>query len=51
MVLTVSFVLFPVTGFFATVIPKARFARPANLAPALERQNHTTSPYVTSTIV
>ena len=44
MVLTVSFVLFPVTGFFATVIPKARFARPANLAPALERQDHTTSP-------
>ena len=41
MVLTVSFVLSPVTGLFATV---ASGVSSANLAPASGRQDHTTSP-------
>ena len=41
MVLTVSFVLFPATGFLATVTG-AVFC--ADLTPASGRQNHTTSP-------
>jgi hypothetical protein len=41
MVLTVSFVLSPVTGFLATV---ASGMTSANLTPAPGRQDHTTSP-------
>jgi hypothetical protein len=41
MVLTVSFVLSPVTGLFVTV---ANGAASANLTPAPGRQDHTTSP-------
>jgi hypothetical protein len=46
MVLTVSFVLSPVTGLFATVAPKklARSLLLKNLTPASGRQDHTTSP-------
>jgi hypothetical protein len=43
MVLTVSFVLFPVIGFLATVIGAMR-SIVANLTPASRRRNHTTSP-------
>jgi hypothetical protein len=39
MVLTVSFVLFPATGLFATVVSGISSA---NLTPASGRQNHTT---------
>jgi hypothetical protein len=43
MVLTVSFVLFPVTMLFCHR-RSLDSLRPATLAPASERQNHTTSP-------
>jgi hypothetical protein len=43
MVLTVSFVLSPVTGLFVTVIRVMRSII-ANLTPAPGRQDHTTSP-------
>jgi hypothetical protein len=43
MVLTVSFVLSPVTGFIVTVIRVMRSII-ANLTPASGRQDHTTSP-------
>jgi hypothetical protein len=47
---TAYFVLSPVTGFLATVIPeKLGFSR--NLAPAPGRQDHTTSPYALATLV
>jgi hypothetical protein len=41
---TAYFVLSPVTGFLATVIPKKGLL-PRNLTPASGRQDHTTSPY------
>jgi hypothetical protein len=41
MVLTVSFVLSPVTGFVVTVADEISFA---SLTPASGRQDHTTSP-------
>jgi hypothetical protein len=43
MVLTVSFVLFPVTGLSCHRRPHGS-SNPVNLAPASGRQNHTTSP-------
>jgi hypothetical protein len=43
MVLTVSFVLSPVTGLIVTVIRVMRSII-ANLTPASGRQDHTTSP-------
>ena len=48
MVLTVSFVLSPVTGFFATV---ASGVSSANLTPASGRQDHTTSPSASAPFV
>jgi hypothetical protein len=48
MVLTVSFVLSPVTGLFATV---ASGVSSANLAPASGRQDHTTSPSASAPFV
>jgi hypothetical protein len=50
MVLTVSFVLSPVTGFLVTVAPKKRWL-PENLTPASGRQDHTTSPYASASLV
>src|SRR5882724_5620286 len=44
MVLTVSFVLFPVTIAWLPPSPVRRESVFTTLAPALERQNHTTSP-------
>src|SRR6266849_10714521 len=59
MVLTVSFVLSPVTGLFChrrprtNVVPKPGRAdiTSANLTPASGRQDHATSPYATSSLV
>ena len=48
MVLTVSFVLSPVTGLFATV---ASGVASADLTPASGRQDHTTSPSVSAPFV
>ena len=48
MVLTVSFVLFPVIGLFVTVIGAVSCA---NLTPASGRQDHTTSPSASSALV
>jgi hypothetical protein len=45
---TAYFVLSPVTGFLATVIKRIR---PRNLAPAPGRQDHTTSPSASATLV
>jgi len=45
---TAYFVLFPVNGSFATVAPRTD---PWNLAPAPRRQNHTTSPYASASLV
>jgi hypothetical protein len=50
MVLTVSFVLFPVTMLGCHRHQRDASASYANLAPASERQNHTTSPYAASII-
>jgi hypothetical protein len=47
MVLTVSFVLSPVTGLFATVVSGIS---PTNLTPASGRQDHTTSPSASSIV-
>jgi hypothetical protein len=59
MVLTVSFALSPVTGLFChrcqriKVLSKPGWAdlTSANLTPASGRQDHTTSPYATSSLV
>src|SRR4030088_2141818 len=59
MVLTVSFVLSPVTGLFChrhqriKVLSKPARAdlTSANLTPASGRQDHTTSPYATTSLV
>src|SRR5215210_2182164 len=59
MVLTVSFVISPVTGCFATVAsrilthqdPVGPETSPQNLTPASGRQDHTTSPYATTSFV
>src|SRR6266849_10785413 len=59
MVLTVSFVLSPVTGLFATVAhrinalsaPGRADQSSANLTPASGRQDHTTSPYAATSFV
>src|SRR6266849_2572446 len=59
MVLTVSFVLSPVTGLFATVAQQIKaLSAPgradqtsANLTPASGRQDHTTSPYAATSFV
>src|SRR5450631_3559573 len=59
MVLTVSFVLSPVTGSFATVVrgltlglkPGRADPTSANLTPASGRQDHTTSPYAATSFV
>src|SRR5450631_2537280 len=59
MVLTVSFVLSPVTGSFATVIrgltldrkPGRADPTSANLTPASGCQDHTTSPYAATSFV
>ena len=48
MVLTVSFVISPVTGSFATVIGEILLA---SLTPASGRQDHTTSPYAPAPFV
>jgi len=48
MVLTVSFVLSPVSGLVVTV---ASGIPSANLTPASRRQNHTTSPYAPGVFV
>jgi hypothetical protein len=50
MVLTVSFVLSPVTGFLATVA-LAKIASRNNLTPAPGRQDHTTSPSASASFV
>jgi hypothetical protein len=50
MVLTVSFVLFPVTGLFCHRHSQDAQRVFANLAPASGRQNHTTSPSACSVI-
>jgi hypothetical protein len=50
MVLTVSFVLSPVTGLFVTVIRVMRSII-ANLTPAPGRQDHTTSPSASALFV
>jgi len=47
MVLTVSFVLSPVTGFIATV---AVLKLQRDLTPASGRQDHTTSPYASRAV-
>src|SRR4030088_2421673 len=59
MVLTVSFVLSPVTGLFCHRRPRIKvLSKPgradstsANLTPASGRQDHTTSPYATTSLV
>src|SRR6266516_5756618 len=59
MVLTVSFVLSPVTGLFchrrlrtnAASAPGWADTTSANLTPASGRQDHTTSPYATTSLV
>src|SRR5882724_900190 len=59
MVLTVSFVLSPVTGLFCHRRPADKFlSKPgwadlnsANLTPASGRQDHTTSPYTATSLV
>src|SRR6266851_2918616 len=58
MVLTVSFVLSPVTGLVCHRRPRIGFVQArlgrrnsANLTPASGRQDHTTSPYATSSLV
>src|SRR6266704_882058 len=59
MVLTVYFVLSPVTGLFChrrqrtNVVPAPGRADPtsANLTPASGRQDHTTSPYAATSLV
>src|SRR5712664_715759 len=59
MVLTVSFVLSPVTGLFCHRRPADMFlskpgradATSANLTPASGRQDHTTSPYAATSLV
>ena len=59
MVLTVSFVLSPVTGLFCHRRPADMFlskpgwadATPQNLTPASGRQDHTTSPYAATSLV
>src|SRR6266478_3684461 len=59
MVLTVSFVLSPVTGLFCHRRPADMFlSKPgwadlnsANLTPASGRQDHTTSPYAATSFV
>ena len=48
MVLTVSFVLFPVIGLVCHRRLRIRFA---NLTPASRRQNHTTSPSAVGALV
>jgi hypothetical protein len=48
MVLTVSFVLSPATGFLVTVIGEIASA---NLTPASRRQDHTTSPSASGALV
>jgi hypothetical protein len=47
---TAYFVLFPENGSFASVA-RERLSLPANLTPAPRRQNHTTSPYASTTLV
>src|SRR3979490_1882095 len=59
MVLTVYFVLSPVTGLFCHRRPRIKvLSKPgradstsANLTPASGRQDHTTSPYATTSLV
>src|SRR5712664_889388 len=59
MVLTVSFVLSPVTGLFCHRRPRIKVlskpgwadATSANLTPASGRQDHTTSPYAATSLV
>ena len=47
---TAYFVLFPENGSFASVA-RNRLSPLANLTPAPRRQNHTTSPYASATLV
>jgi hypothetical protein len=47
---TAYFVLFPENGSFASVAPK-RLSLLEDLTPAPRRQNHTTSPYASATLV
>src|SRR6266849_1270809 len=59
MVLTVSFELSPVTGLFCHRRPRTNVlsapgradSTSANLTPASGRQDHTTSPYATTSLV
>src|SRR5467141_2520148 len=58
MVLTVSFVLSPVTGLVCHRRPRIGFVQArlgrrnsANLTPASGRQDHTTSPYAATSLV
>jgi hypothetical protein len=43
-------VLFPENGSFASVA-RETLSRPSDLTPAPRRQNHTTSPYASATLV
>ena len=47
---TAYFVLFPENGSFASVAPE-KLSPPPDLTPAPRRQNHTTSPYASATLV
>ena len=47
---TVYFALFPENGSFASVARK-QLSPPTDLTPAPRRQNHTTSPYASATLV
>src|SRR5690349_5648277 len=47
---TAYFVLFPENGSFASVAPE-KLSLLAGLTPAPRRQNHTTSPYASATLV
>ena len=47
---TAYFALFPENGSFASVA-RQTLSRPSDLTPAPRRQNHTTSPYASATLV
>ena len=47
---TAYFVLSPVNGLLATVVPQRRYPL-RNVTPPPRRQDHTTSPYVQATLV